>query len=399
MSWARRLTWGGLAIVLVGGLVWALWPQPTPVDMAIATRGTLQVTIAGDGITRVREPFAITAPTTGTVERSPVQVGDTVVAGQSVVAVILPAEPALMDARTRAQAEAAVTEAEAAVQVAETNLRRVISDLSHVRTELDRAQALAATGAISQRALENAQQAFTQATQALAGARSERELRQAGLARARAQLLGPDAVAPGDGRLVLKAPHSGTVLSIADASARLVQAGAPLLTIGDLNDLEVEVDLLSPDAVKVSPGAAAFIDRWGGDGILGARVRRIDPAAFTRVSALGIEEQRVRLLLDFTGPAEARRGLGDRYRVFVRIVTWEGRDLLLVPQSALFRQDGGWAAFRVTDGVARIVAVSVGHQSEGQAEITDGLAVGDRVVLYPAASLTDGIRVVARAPG
>jgi len=396
MSWARRLTMTVTAAALAGGLVWALWPQPLAVDMAPVSRGPLQETISAEGITRVREPYAITAPITGTAGRSPVQVGDPVVQGQTVLAVIRPADPALMDARTRAQAEAAVTEARAALELADTNLRRAISGLSNAQTELDRSRALAAAGTISQRMLELAEQAFTDATQALAAARAERELHQATLVRAQAQLLGPEDVRNGGGAVTITAPRTGTVLEVADASSRLVQAGGPLVSIGDLHDLEIEVDLLSSDAVRVAVGARALIDRWGGEATLDARVRRIEPAAFTRVSALGIEEQRVRLKLDFVTPPEGREGLGDRYRVFVRIVTWEGEDILQVPQSALFRDGGGWAVFRVVDGVARRTPVSVGRQAEGQAQVTGGVAEGEVVILYPASTLTDGAAVAAR---
>lgn len=396
MSWARRLTIGGLALGLAGALAWALWPQPLAVDLAVVARGPLRVTVAAEGVTRVREPYAITAPISGNVGRSPVEVGDQVVQGQTVLAVIHPAEPALMDARSRAQAEAAVTEAEAALALAETNLRRAMSTLSFAQGALDRARALAAAGTISQRALEDAERAFTEAAQALAAARSERDLQQATLARAEAQLIEPDADNGGNGAVHLLAPHSGTVLEVADPSARLVQAGAPLLSIGDLSDLEIEVDLLSSDAVRIAEGADAIVERWGGERDLAARVRRIEPAAFTRVSALGIEEQRVRLRLDFTSPAEDRAGLGDRYRVFVRIVTWQADDVLLVPQSALFRDAGGWAVFTVEDGVAVLTPVHIGHQAEGQAEVLGGLDDGMTVILYPPSTLADGAAVVQR---
>lgn len=397
MGWARRLTLTGGALALGAALAWALWPRPMLVDMATVTRGPLVQTIAGEGVTRVREPYAVTTPITGTVDRSPVHVGDEVVMGQSVVARISPAEPTLMDARSRAQAEAAVTEAEAALDLAETNLRRATSGLTHARSEVTRARALAEAGTISARALEQFEQTFTEASQALAAARAERDLHVATLARARAQLMEPDGDEGDQLAVVIRAPQSGTVLDISDLSARLVSAGSPLLTIGDLRDLEIEVDLLSTEAVRVTPGARATIERWGGDGHLAARVRRIEPAAFTRVSALGIDEQRVRLLLDFTSPPEDRAGLGDRYRVFVRIVTWEGADILQVPQAALFRDGGGWAVFRVdAEGAAWMVPVSLGVQAQGQAQVIAGLSDGDRVVLYPASSLADGAAVASR---
>ena len=396
MSWARRLTIGGGGVAMVAALAWALWPQPTAVDMAAVTRGPMQVTIAAEGMTRVREPYAITAPITGTVERAAVSAGDPVTRGETLLAVIRPADPALMDARSRAQAVAAVTEAEAALALADTNLRRTISSLSQSQTDLDRARALAAAGTISLRALEMAEAAFTSATQALAAARSERDLHQATLVRVRAQLLGPDDLVQGDGVVRLLAPQSGVVLGVVDPSSRLVAAGAPLMTLGDLRDLEIEIDLLSADAVRVATGAAARVERWGGEAVLDAVVRRIEPAAFTRISALGISEQRVRVQLDFLSPPEVRPGLGDRFRVFVRVVTWQDDAVLQVPQSALFRDQGGWGVFRVVEGAAVLTPVQIGVQAEAQAQVLSGLSEGDRVVLYPASTLAAGAAIVPR---
>lgn len=397
MSWTRRIAVAGGALVLAGGLGWALWPAPAAVDFATVTRGDLRVTVSADGITRVREPYSVTAPIAGIVERSPVAVGDAVVRGETVLAVIRPAAPALMDARSRAQAEAAVREAEAALALAETNLRGALSAVSRAQGELQRARALRASGTISQHALEDTETAFTEASQALAAARQERDLQQAVLGRARAQLMEPGGDEGVTSAVPLFAPISGTVLSVEDPSSRLVAAGAPLLALGDLGDLDLETDLLSTDAVRVAEGAPALVERWGGAGQLDAVVRRIEPAAFTRVSALGIEEQRVRLRLDFTTPPEARPGLGDRYRVFVRVVVWEGSDLLLVPQAALFRVGGGWAVFRALDGRAVETPVEIGQQAEGMAEVLSGLEAGAVVILYPASTLSDGAAVAARA--
>ena len=396
MSWTRRIAVAGGALVLAGGLGWALWPEPAAVDVATVTRGDLRVTVAAEGITRVREPYSVTAPIAGIVERSPVAVGDAVLRGETVLAVIRPAAPALMDARSRAQAEAAVREAEAALALAETNLRGALNAVSRAQGDLQRARALRASGTISQHALEEVETAFTAASQALAAARQERDLQQAVLGRTRAQLMEPGGDEGVTSAVRLFAPIAGTVLSVEDPSSRLVAAGAPLLALGDLGDLDLETDLLSTDAVRVAEGAPALVERWGGEGSLQAVVRRIEPAAFTRVSALGIEEQRVRLRLDFTTPPEARPGLGDRYRVFVRVVVWEGSDRLLVPQAALFRLGGGWAVFRAQDGRAVETPVEIGQQAEGMAEVLAGLEEGEAVILYPASTLSDGAAVVAR---
>lgn len=399
----NRMIAAGLALVLVaGGFVWALWPDPVPVDLAQAHVAPLEVTVDAEGMTRIRNPFAVTAPLTGMTTRSPVQVGDSVVAGETVVAVIQPAEPAFLDVRARRQAEAAVTEAEAAVSLAEVNLGRAEADLAYAESQLERNHALAARGVIPQRALEDAEQQRASAQTAYDAARSEINLHRATLARMQAQLMGPEAAPvlngdPGECCVQIRAPQSGTVLEIDNISARFVQAGSPLLTIGDLQDLEIEVDLLSSDAVRVDVGAAAYVERWGGPGRIAAQVRQVDPAAFTRVSALGIQEQRVRVRLDILTPPEAREGLGDRYRVFVRVVIWAGEDVLQIPQSALFRHQGEWAVFRAVDGRAVLTPVAVGQQRPDMVQVLSGLQEGDTVVAYPGNRIAEGVRVEPRA--
>lgn len=386
---------------LLAAAVWALWPQPLAVDLATITRGPLQGTIVAQGVTRVRNPYAIAAPITGTATRSPVEIGDAVVAGETVVAVIQPADPALMDARTRAQAEAAVGEAQAAVALAESNLRQADAGLAHAELQLERSRALAERGTIPRRMLEDIETAFQTAQQARAAAASQVDLSRATLIRAQAQMMGPQAVLdpaaqPGECCVQIVAPQTGIVLAVADQSARLVQAGAPLLTIGNLDDLEIELDLLSTDAVQIPPHARAVVERWGGDGTLEARLRRIEPAAFTRVSALGIEEQRVRLRLDLLTPPEGRPGLGEGFRVHVRLVVWEADALLQVPQAALFRQGEGWAVFVAQRGKATLRPVRIGRQAAGQAEVIDGLQEGDLVVLYPGSTIIEGATIKPR---
>ncbi len=401
MSLMRKLGIGLGGIGLAGALVWALWPQPTAVDLAPVIRAPMQGVVAAQGVTRVRAPYAITAPISGTTTRSPVEVGDSVIAGQTEVAVIQPADPALMDARSRAQAEAAVAEAEAAVALAEANLMQADSALAHSQGELDRAVALADRGLIARRMLEDIQASHEATRQARQAAQSQVDLHRASLARAEAQLMGPVSpldprAEPGECCLRLLAPQTGIVLEVTDRSARPVQAGSPLLVIGNLDDMEIELDLLSADAVRVPEGARAEVDRWGGEGLLEARLRRIEPAAFTRVSALGIEEQRVRLRLDLLTPPEDRPGLGEGFRVHLRLILWEEEAVLQVPQAALFRQGEGWALFTEVEGRAVLTPVVIGRQSGGQAELLEGPPEGAQVVLYPASSLSDGAAIRPR---
>lgn len=405
----RVITIGAGVAALAAALVWALLPDPVPVDLVAVAMAPMEVTVAAEGTTRVRDPWTVTAPLTGTTARSPVQVGDAVTAGESVVAVIRPAAPAFLDARARLQAESAVTEAQAAVRLAEVNLARAEDDAAYADSQLQRNRTLAARGIISQRLLEDSTQAAATATAAVTSARYELDLHRATLAGAEAQLQGPgDAGMNGAGmgsagseaeerRLRLTAPLDGTVLEIDDMDARLVQAGSPLLTIGNLADLEIETDLLSSDAVKVAVGAEAHVERWGGPGVIAARVRRIDPAGFTRVSALGIEEQRVKVLLDILSPPEVRKGLGDRFRVFVRIVIWSQPAVLQVPQSALFRDQGHWAVFRVQADTAVLTAVEIGQQRDDVAQVLSGLSAGDQVVAYPGSGVVDGASIRERS--
>ncbi len=396
----RMLVGGAVGLAVAGGLVWALWPEPVPVDMATAERGAMRVTVAAEGVARVRDPYLVTAPVSGNAIRSPVEVGDTVLRGDSIVAVIQPADPGFLDARARREAEAAVREAKASVDVAEARLDSAEEELSHANAELARNQALAARGAVPQRVLDDSRQAVESRRAALRAAQSELARAEAGLARAEAQLTEPGGVLsapePGACCAEVAAPQSGTVLSIEEPSARLVQAGAPLLTIGDLNDLELEAELLTSDALRLAPGARATVTRWGGDTPLEAELRRVDPAAFTKVSALGIEEQRVRVRLDLTTPAAERPPLGDAYRVFLEISEWESDDALQVPISALFRSGGDWAVFTVEDGTARERRIGIGRRTDTHAEVTEGLEEGDVVVAYPGGRISDGTRVAAR---
>ena len=399
-----RLILGAIAtLAVIGGLFWALLPQPVPVDLVKARIAPMEVTVTAEGMTRIREPWQVTAPVTGNTTRSPVETGDHVTAGETIVAVIQPAEPAFLDARARRLAEAAVTEAEAAVKLAEAQLERADVELIHFEAELERNKTLAQRGTVSVTMLENSAQAAASARAARQAAQAELELTRATLDRARAQLMGPEAPEAGGAIseccIRLTAPVSGTVLDVADQNARLVQAGAPLLSIGDLDDLEIEVDLLSADTIGIAPGTRAHVERWGGEGMIEAEVRRIDPSAFTRISALGIEEQRVRLLLDITSPPENRAGLGDRYRVYVRIVVWSAQDVLQVPRAALFRQDGQWALFVAQDDRAAIRIVETGRMTADWVQIISGIADGESVVAYPGSRVDAGVRLTARTVG
>lgn len=386
-------------VAMAAALAWAFWPVPVPVDLATIARGPMEVAVSAEGVTHIRNVYEVTAPMAGRVSRLPVEVGDPVTAGQTVVASIRPLEPVFLDARARAQAEAAVDEAEAGLDLARAKLAQARTDQSHAESEYARARALASRGTIPQQMLEDADTARMTAAAAVDAAQSAVDLQQATLTRMRAQLVGPDSTSgpPADTCcLDIRAPATGTVLSLVNSSARPVQPGEPLMTIGSLDDLEVVVDLLSSDAVKVQPGALAQIERWGGPQPIVAKVRQIEPAAFTKVSALGIEEQRVRLRLDILTPIAERKGLGENYRVFAKIVIWSGTDVLQVPIGALFRSGDRWAVFRAVADRAVLTPVEIGNQNDMSAEVLSGLAAGDRVVAFPSARISGGTRIAAQ---
>lgn len=388
-----------VAAIILGGLFWALLPAPVAVDLVEVRRAPMQVTIIAEGITRVRDSWRVTAPVTGAAHRSPVQLGDAVVGGSTVVAVVEPAEPPFLDARARRLAEASVSEAEAAVRLAEANRARAQTQLDHALAERDRIRALTERGTLARTVLEDAEQAALVASSAHDVAQAELDMRHATLARMQAQLDSPATAFPQDTDtccVEIMAPQSGIVLELADESARLVTAGETLVVIGDPSDLEIRVDLLSSEAVGLAPGSRARITGWGEETVLNAEIRQIGPSGFTRISALGIEEQRVPLILDILSPPDQRAGLGDGYRVEVALVSWEAEDVLQVPSASLFRVAGDWALFAEVNGRAVQTPVTLGHVSGDWAEVLGGVAEGARVIAYPGSSVAHGTRIEPR---
>lgn len=398
---ARNIVLTGLAAALVGGLVYtAFHPDPVPVDLYTLARGPMQVTVNADGKTRIRNIYEVAAPITGTALRSPVEVGDRVVRGETVVAIVEPTAPSLLDSRARLQAEAAIREAQAARGQAESGLRKAEEDLAYAQSQFDRTKALVERGVASITRLEDAAQKLAIAEAARDAAASGLGMADSALERARAALIPPEEERAGshDGQCCVQihAPIDGTVLDVDLISERPVTIGTRLLSIGRPEDLEIVADLLSSDAVRLKPGARAMVERWGGEAVLEARLRKIEPVARTKVSALGIEEQRVDALFDILTPPEDRPGLGEGFAVFLRIIEWEAEDALQVPVSALFRRDGGWAVFVVEDGVTRLTPVEIGRRGERTAEVRGGLAPGAAVVTHPSDAVGEGTRVVDR---
>ncbi len=397
-KWRSRVIWSAAAIGVVAAFAWALWPKPVLVDLATVGRGTLEVTVEDEGVTRIREVYTVSAPTAGKMLRSPLTVGDAVEANRTVVARFEPGDPIFLDARSRRVAEAAVEAAKSAVRLAETQVDQARSQLAFARSDLRRATELAERHTIPERSLEKARLDVATADTAVASAIATLEVRRRELESAAAQLIQPG---EGAGRaaeccIEVRAPVSGRVLRIIAESEQVVAAGSPLIEIGDPGDLEIVVDLLSRDAVRVEPGQTARIESWGGEGSLIARVRRVEPTGFTKVSALGIEEQRVKVVLDFVGEPAARQRLGHVFRIVARIVVWRGEGVPTVPIGALFRSGDGWAVFVVADGRAKLRPIEIGERNQRHARVVSGLAEGERIVLHPSDAVRDGVRADPR---
>jgi HlyD family secretion protein len=384
------------SIALIGGLLTvALWPRTVVVDVARVLRGPLVVTVDEEGRTRVRDRFLVAAPVAGRVLRIELDPGDRVSRGD-VVARMLPAAPALLDARMHAETVAAVNSAEASLGHARTDEQQARAALAQAQRGLSRSRHLITGGATTIDELDARQTEVSLATKAAEAAAFAVRAAEAGVARARAHLATLVTSSTG-GTVMVKAPIDGVVLQRLRESESTVSAGEPLVEIGDLRQLEIVTDLLSTDAVRVAPGAGATVAQWGGDTGLTATVRRIEPAGFTKVSALGVEEQRVNVVLDFVDPGEEYAPLGDAYRVDARIVLWEAADVVKVPTNALIRDGARWAVYLVDDGRARRTIVELGRHTGLEAEVTSGLSVGATVVVHPSDLLHDGVRIAPRA--
>lgn len=396
------------ALLLGAALTAAFWPQPTLVDLGQSTRGAMQVTIDEEGRTEVHEIYVVSTPVAGLLQRVTVEPGDAVIARETVVAKMRPTNPAALDARTREQALAAVAAAEAALQVARSDRNSAAASDELARTDLDRARQLAESGTVSRAALERAEANARATDAALQTAEAAIAMRQAEVANARAQLIGFDdlalaqAVAEDYGsETPLHAPIDGRILRVLQQSETVLPAGAAILEIGNIeNGLDVVVALISSDAVQVSMGDRVLIDDWGGDTVLEGEVTRIAPYGTTKVSALGVEEQRVDITVRFTSPVEERTSLGHGYRVEARIVVWSAEDVVKLPSAALFRDGEDWAVFTVDDaGLTRLTPVQIGHNNGSEAEVLSGLEAGTTVVLYPSAGLAEGEQVAPRTGG
>lgn len=383
----------------LAALAWLVFrPAPVRVEVGRVERGRLVVTVDEEGETRVRDRFVVAAPIAGRVARLTLEPGDPVQQGT----VVARMHPVPLDPRTRAEAAARLEAAQAAVREATAQVENARAALEQARRSAARARQLAKSGTIGKEEWELSELDETTRGKELEAAQFSERAAAYNLEAARAALMAPGgdgsqalvaACESGEpGCIELRSPVAGRVLRVPEKSERVVLAGTPLLELGDPAALEIVVDLLSTDAVKVRPGAAMLVEEWGGAAPLAARVRRVEPSGYTKLSALGVEEQRVDVVADFDGDTG---GLGDGYRIEARIVVAEAADALLVPSSALFRRQGDWHVFAVVGGRAALRPVRIGRGTPQQTEVLDGLAAGDEVVLHPSDQVADGVRVAA----
>ena len=391
------LVTGGLVIIAV--IAVAFRPQPVLVDTVKVVRGPLQVTVDEDGRTRIRERYIVSAPLNGRLQRITLDPGDRVTKDESLVAVIEPLDPSLLDERSLAESRARVNASQAAVKRAESLVERANLIMDRAETDLGRISGLASEEAASADELEVAELALRTARrdyQAAVFTREiaefERDLSEAALIRSG----GSGGAESSAEYLTIRSPISGEVLRVFEENSRVLAPGTPLLELGDARDLELEIDVLSVDAVRIRPGQKVQIDHWGGDHVLNGEVRLIEPSAFTKISALGVEEQRVNVIVDLTDPPAQRIGLGDAFRVEAHIVTWSSDDVLKIPSSALFRSEDQWSVFVPRGGRAELIAVTPGHRNSLEVEIVEGLSPADQVVLYPGDRIQPGTLIERR---
>jgi HlyD family secretion protein len=388
----RRLIPAAALLILIGFLVWAFLPRPVDVDLAEVAPRTLEVVVEEEGEARIREVFTVSATMAGKLQRISLHAGDSVTEAETVVALIGPAAPLLLDSRSRAVAEASAAAAQAAMDLARAQLAQAEATQEFMTSEANRAIALYERGAISQRAYDNAVRERKTAQAAVSSAIANLAVREKELESALA-VLRPDSTSAAARCCVeIVAPVSGRVLRVLTESEQVVQPGTPILEIGDPGNLEIVVELLSRDAVRVKEGALATIAGWGGAPVA-AVVERVEPSAVTKISALGIDEQRVKVILALTDPAEAWSQLGHGFRVIARIALWRADGVLTIPVGALFRDGADWATYVLRDGRASLQHIELGERNDSFAQVLSGLQPGDRVIQHPSDLVADGVSV------
>ncbi len=398
MKIVRKIFWIVIALVVIAAIVLAFMPKPIPVELGTVSKGLLVVAVEGEGKTRIKDRFVVSAQVSGQMPRLSLHPGDQVKRGAELL-FISPTDAPLLDTRSKAQAEAQVKMARAARSQANTRVSLAQTALEFEKTELGRMKQLFSTGGVAQAAVDAAELKARSAAAELESARFGERIAQFQLETAEAALLRFAKGASEDdktARIAVRAPIDGTVLRVFQESAGPVIVGAPLLELGDRNAMEVVIELLSTDAVQIKPDALVQIDRWGGEQSLEGRVRLVEPSGYTKVSALGIEEQRVNVIADFTGESAQWSVLGDNFRVHARIVVWQKADAIKIPISALFRQGSAWAVYTLLNGKAIQKEVEIGRRNQSEAEVLKGLDEGDTLIVHPSDQVKNGVTVVKR---
>jgi len=393
--WRRRVFLAAIALVIAVGLFFGFRPQPVAVDVGMASRGPLRVSVEQEGRTRVVDRYVISAPVAAYAQRIDFDVGDSVAKGEPLVQ-LEPLRADVLDPRQQAAAEARLAAAKAAVGAAEQDVEAAKADADLAHNELKRIRKLHADGHIGQDAEDRAKAESERSSARLRSARFAADVARYEMEVARTALRFAAKPASAQESITVHAPVAGAILKIPRKSEGVVAAGQALMEIGDPRALEVEVDVLSADAVRLQPGTRVEFERWGGEGKLEGKVRVVEPVGFTKVSALGVEEQRVWVIVDFTSPASQWQLLGDGYRVEARFILWEDGNVLQVPGSALFRDGDGWALFKIEGDTAVKVDVQVGQRNGLHAQILSGVNEGDRVVVHPDDQVHDAVRIMAR---
>ncbi len=400
LRWLKRILLGLLLLAIAGLIVWAMLPRPVPIEVAPIGRGALAVTIDEDGRARVEDRHIIAAPLAGALARIELHPGDTVTP-ETVVARIAPLPSPLLDARTRVELEGRLQIARAQERLAQAAVERAKLQVEYAKREVEQGRKLAAESVIPGDELDRRTLAFDLAKRELQSARFGASVASKEVATATAMLARFDQPAgtltPTNAaeEVLVYPPVGGKILRVFTESEGVIGVGTPLLEIGDPGQLEIVADVLTADAVAIRPGVAVSIEGWGGDPVAG-KVRLVEPSARTRVSALGVEEQRVSVVVDFSDPPEKWAALGDGWRVEVRITTWRSDDVLRVPLGALFRSDDRWAVYVMEGDVARLRGLEIGHRNTTFGEVLSGLQPGEQVIIHPSARVRDGVGVIVR---
>ncbi len=391
----RTIIWAFVLLAMIFAGTFALTPKPVDVEFATVTEGPLVVSVREDGKTRIREKYIVSAPVAGRLSRIELEAGDEVSSENTLLAVIQPSVPVMLDARSRTQAEARVQGAEASVRRSKSSAEQAKITHELNKSKFDRAKRLMPDKAISRDDYDTAKTKYLASLQAIKSSKFDAEIAsfELELARAAASQFNGDEINEVGKPFEIFAPVAGKILKVFQESAAVVGVGTPLLEIGDPRNLEIEVDVLSIDAVRIKPSAELTIEHWGGRSPLRGNVRVIEPAAFTKISSLGVEEQRVNIIADFNEQADRIAMLGDGYRVEARITIDELQNVLLVPNSSLFRYRRQWHVFIIDDDIAQMQPVTVGIQNESHTQIVKGLVHGAKVIVYPSDEIQSGTTV------